>query len=145
MSLILLGLLLFFELSLLETLADGAAHGVEDHSDRLGRIVICRDNVINVGWITTSIYHCKYGNIQSLGLLHGVGLLLHVHDEQSGRQTGQIGDRTEVLLEFRTLTRLEKLSNVPALVILSMVDIFLTALRMVGKFVSIPPAQRSVT
>ena len=105
MSLILLGLLLFFELSLLEALADGAAHGVEDHSDRLGRIVICRDNVINVGWITTSIYHCKYGNIQSLGLLHGVGLLLHVHDEQSGRQTGQIGDRTEVLLEFRTLTR----------------------------------------
>ena len=105
MSLILLGLLLFFELTLLEALADGTAHGVEDHSDRLGRIVICRDNVINVGWITTSIYHCKYGNIQSLGLLHGVGLLLHVHDEQSGRQTGQVGDRTEVLLEFRTLTR----------------------------------------
>ena len=47
--------------------------------------------------------------------------------------------------EIWSFSRLEKLSNVPSLFILSMVAIFLTALRMVGKFVSIPPAQRSVT
>ena len=103
MSLILLGLLLFFELTLLEALADGTAHGVEDHSDRLGRIVICRDNVINVGRITTSVYHCKYGDAQALGLFYRIRLLLYVNDEQGGRKARQVGDGTEVLLKFRAL------------------------------------------
>ena len=40
---------------------------------------------------------------------------------------------------------LASFSNVPSSFILSMVFIFLTALRMVGKLVSIPPGQRSVT
>ena len=147
----LLRLLLLFELALFGTFGDSAAHGIEHYGNRFGGIVICRDNVINVGRITTSVYHCKYGDAQALGLFYRIRLLLYVNDEQGGRKARQVGDGTEVLLKFRawraiwSFSRLEKLSNVPSLFILSMVDIFLTALRMVGKFVSIPPAQRSVT
>ncbi len=42
-------------------------------------------------------------------------------------------------------SRFARVSKVPSVIILSMVFIFLTALRMVGKLVSIPPGQRSVT
>ena len=152
MSLILLGLLLFFELTLLEALADGTAHGVEDHSDRLGRIVICRDNVINVGWI-----HNKYLPLQireySIAWPPSRRWTPSARPRRTERPAdGQVGDRTEVLLEFRTLTARSAASHAwrnyrtcRRWSFLSMVDIFLTALRMVGKFVSIPPAQRSVT
>ena len=43
------------------------------------------------------------------------------------------------------ISRLERLENVPSAISLSMLDIFLTALRIVGKLVSIPPGQRSIT
>ena len=39
---------------------------------------------------------------------------------------------------------LERVSKVPSFFMRSMAAIFLTALRMVTKFVSIPPGQRSV-
>ena len=45
----------------------------------------------------------------------------------------------------KKMTNIDKLSNVPSLAILSIVVIFFTALRIVGKLVSIPPGQRSVT
>ena len=44
------------------------------------------------------------GMLEAFGLFHGVGLLLHVHYEQSGGKAGQVSDRTEVLLEFGALT-----------------------------------------
>ena len=44
-----------------------------------------------------------------------------------------------------SFSRLERWSNVPSFSILSMVVIFFTALRIVGKFVSMPPGQRSET
>ena len=56
----LLRLLLLFELALFGTFGDSAAHGIEHYGNRFGGIVICRDNVINVGRITTSVYHCRY-------------------------------------------------------------------------------------
>ena len=43
------------------------------------------------------------------------------------------------------LSRFERFKKVPSVAILSIDDIFLTALRIVGKLVSIPPGQRSVT
>ena len=99
----LLGLLLLFQLALLGAFGNGGAHGLYDHRDGFGCIVVCRDHVINVGRITTSVYHGKNGDAQSFGLLHGVGLLLYVHDEQSGRKARQVRNRTQVLFQLRTL------------------------------------------
>ena len=47
--------------------------------------------------------------------------------------------------EIWRISLFDKLENVPSLVNLSIVAIFLTALRIVGKLVSIPPGQRSTT
>ena len=44
-----------------------------------------------------------------------------------------------------SFSRFASVSKVPSDIILSMVFIFLTAFRMVGKLVNIPPGQRSVT
>lgn len=92
------------------------------------------DNVINVGRITTSVYHCKCG-MRGAASFTALDSLLYVNDEQSGRKTRQVGNRAEFFspasrapagdLSFSRGERCNR--TMPSVVILSMVAIFLTA------------------
>lgn len=136
------GLLLLFDEHALRY-PRAVRHGFEHHGNRLG-IVIC-SNVINVGRITTSIYHCKYGDAQAFCLLTALASFTSsTTDEQGGRQ------RVRSAIEprfFSSFARWRKSGASHAwrsyqrAGFVHLVDeaIFLTALRMVGSLSAYRP------
>ena len=91
-------------LALLKTLLDSVANGAYDNLDRLLSVVVGRDNVVDRIGIGVGINDAEYGNTQTVSLSNSDVLLHNVNNEQSARQTSEVGDRTEVLLKFLTLT-----------------------------------------
>ena len=89
---------------LLQTLGDGTAASIEDNLDAVLSVVVGWDDIVNVAGIRVGINDTEHGDAQTVGLLHGDVLLHHVDDEQGSRQTGQVSDGTEVLLELGALT-----------------------------------------
>ena len=115
------------------------------------RVVVSRDDVVDIRGIAIGVHNSEDGDTEALSFSYCDVLLHYVYDEESVRQLVHISDRAERKLELSTLTRdLELLALGEVIkrtiaVILSISVIFLTALRIVAKLVSIPPGQRSVT
>ena len=91
-------------LTLLDTLGDSGAAGIQDSLYRVLSIVVSRDNEVDIVRIRVGINDSEYGDTQTVSLANGNVLLHYVYNEECAWQTGQISDRTKVLLKLSTLT-----------------------------------------
>ena len=90
-------------LTLLKTFSDGGAACAHNHVDRLGGIIVSWNHEVDVAGIGVGVNDSEHGDAQTLGLADSDLLLHHVNHEEGRRQTGQVGDRTEVLLQLSAL------------------------------------------
>ena len=67
-------------------------------------IIVGRDDEVDVVRIRVRIHDTEHGDTQTVGLADGNLLLQYINHEQGARQTGQVGDGTEVLLQLGALT-----------------------------------------
>ena len=87
----------------MKDILDGGAEHIHDEGDGLGGIVVGRNHVINRSGIAASVNHCDDRDVQAVGLLDGIGLLLDIDDEKGGGEAAHVADGPEVLLELRAL------------------------------------------
>ena len=88
---LLIGLL---HLTLLDTLRDSGAAGVEDNLNRILSVVVSGNHEINVIGVRVGVYNTEHGDSQTVCLTDGNLLFQYVNHEECARQTSQIGDRT---------------------------------------------------
>lgn len=70
------------KLALFKTFCYSLAKHFCNEGDRFCSIIICRNHIINVGGVATSINHCDYGTVEAVGFLDSVDLFLYVNYEE---------------------------------------------------------------
>ncbi len=76
---------------------------LEDGGNRLRRIIVSGNREVDKLGVGVGVHEGEGGDVQAAGLGDGNVLLVDVDDEQGTGQTGEVGDRTEVLVELGTL------------------------------------------
>ena len=93
-----------FNLALFQAFGHCRANGVEDKLDRLGCVVVAGDYEIDIRGVGVGVDHCEHGDTETVCFGNSDALLKHVDHEQCRGQTVKVGDRTEGLFQFCTLT-----------------------------------------
>ena len=96
--------LILVSLALLQPFGYSLRQHVHDEGNGTSRIVVGWDREVHRARIGIGVHHGEHGDAQLLGLCQCDVLFHDVHDEDGRWDAGQVGDRTEVLFEFRSLT-----------------------------------------
>src|SRR5574344_829377 len=98
-------------LTLFQAFCNSCAASIQNYFYAILCIIICRNNEVDILRIRVGINNTENRNTKAVSLFHCNCFLHYIYDKEGAWQTGQVSDRTEVLLQLSTLTsNLKKLT-----------------------------------